>query len=188
MAKATLNPMFEGVSGAIGDLIFREVRGRTVISRRPIFASELTENQVQHRERFNQAVAYSNSALANPTLRPMYEAGAKSRNIPLFAAPVADFFNEPVIHLVNVFGYTGNIGDTITVRASDDFGVARVQVTLTSDQGDPIENGEAVETAPGSGEWVYTATQQSGYSSVNVQVVALDHPGGAAEMNVNRSF
>jgi hypothetical protein len=188
MAKATLNPMFEGVSGAIGDLIFREVRGRTVISRRPIFASELTENQIQHRERFNQAVAYSRSALADPDLRPMYEAGAKSRNIPLFAAPVADFFNEPVIHTVNVFGYSGNVGDTITVRASDDFGVVRVLVALSDDQGGPIENGEAVETSPGSGEWVYTATMQSSQPLVNVQVVAQDRPGGATVMSINKTF
>jgi hypothetical protein len=117
----------------------------------------------------------------------VYEEVAKEKKLPLFATTVADFFNTPVIHSVNVFGYSGNVGDTITILASDDVGVQSVQVAITDDQDNPIEYGEAVETAQGSGEWVYTATIQ-GQPTAKFQVVAQDRPGGTAVMNINKTF
>ena len=44
-----------------------------------------------------------------------------------------------------------------------------------------IENGYAVETAAGSGVWVYTVTaSMPGGSKVGINVVATDFPGGTA--------
>ena len=187
MAKIVLNPMFEQVSGQLGDLVFREMRGKTVISRKPAYTNEPTENQAEHRERFKQAVAYGRGVMADNSVRAVYEAAAKAKNMPVFALTVADFFNAPVIRNVDVFGYTGAIGDTISILTSDDLGVVKVHVSISDDQGNPIEHGEAVETAQGSGSWVYTATVQ-GQRVVKVQVVALDRPGGTAVMNVNKTF
>jgi hypothetical protein len=186
--KVVLNPMFEQASGQLGELVFREMRGKTVISRKPVYANnEPTAGQAAHRERFKQAVAYGRSVLADDNVRPLYEAVAKERNVPVFSTTIADFFNAPVIHHVDVFGYSGNIGDTISILASDDFGVAKVHVAISDDQGNMIENGEAVETAAGSGQWHYTATVQ-GQPVVKIQVVAMDRPGGTAVMNVNKTF
>jgi len=185
--KVVLNPMFEQASGMLGDLVFREMRGKTVISRKATYNDEPTENQVEHRERFKQAVAYGKSVMADDSVRPLYEAAAKAKNVPVFSLTVADFFNAPVIRNVDVFGYSGQIGDTISILTSDDLGVVRVHVSITDDQGNPIENGEAIETAQGSGSWIYTATVQS-QPIVNIQVVALDRPGGTAVVNVNKTF
>jgi hypothetical protein len=65
--------------------------------------------------------------------------------------------------------------------------VAKVHVMISKPDGDPIENGEAVETAAGSGEWIYTATVQ-GQPVVKVQVVAVDRPGSTAVMNIDKTF
>jgi hypothetical protein len=186
--KAKLHPMFEQVSGQMGEMVYRVVNGKVVVSRKPdMNGYEPTPPQVAHRERFKQAAAFGRTVLANGELRPLYEAAAKDKNMPIFALLVADFFNAPTIHNVDVFGYSGNIGDVITVNASDDFGVEKVLVSISDDQGNPIENGEAVETAEGSGEWNYTATAQ-GQPTVKIQVVALDHPGGTAIMNIDKTF
>jgi hypothetical protein len=43
-------------------------------------------------------------------------------------------------------GYTGQVGEAIVVRASDDFEVEGVNVSLTDAGGNALESGEAVET------------------------------------------
>lgn len=185
--KTVLHPMFEEVSGGMGRMIYRQAYGKTIISRKPVINEEdLTPAQQENRARFNRAVVYSKKAMVDADVRPLYDAAAKGRNMPVFAVAMADFFNVPTIHEVNVFGYNGNVGDTISITASDDFSVQKVEVTITDDQDNPIEYGEAVETSAGSGEWVYTATVQ-GQPSAKIQVVAVDHPGGTATMNVDRT-
>lgn len=186
--KTVLHPMFEEASGTMGRMIYRQAYGKTVISRKPVVNdADLTVAQQENHARFKKAVAYGKKAMVNADVRPLYDAAAKGRNMPVFAVAMADFFNAPTIQEVDVFGYSGNAGDTITILAADDFGVAKVHVMISNPDGSPIENGEAVETGAGSGEWIYTATVQ-GQPTVKVQVVAVDRPGGTAVMNVDKAF
>jgi len=181
--KFKLNRAFRAASGELDGLIYRNIRGNVVASRKPDMSNVVySEDQLAHRERFKQAAAFGKSVMADSSLRALYEEIAKSKNIPLFAATIADFFNEPVINDIDLAAYNGAAGDVIKIRAMDDFGVANVYVTLTNFQGGaPIENGQAVETAPGSGVWQYTAqTVVNAGTAVNIQVAATDRPGGTA--------
>ena len=75
---------------------------------------------------------------------------------PVFSLTVADFFNAPTGKEVNLSTYSGAVGDLITIRAYDDFKVNRLQVKLSGvNNGEQIEIGEAVETPPASGRWIY---------------------------------
>ena len=186
--KFGLNTAFTSASGGMDGWVYRTIRGQVIAAHKPNLSNVVySENQIAHRARFKKATVYGKSAMANAEVRALYDAAAKARNLPIFALMIADYFNAPVIHEVDVFGYTGNIGDTINILASDDFEVAKVHVMIADTQGNPIENGEAVETAPGSGEWIYTATVQ-GQPLVKVQVVAVDRPGGTAVMNIDKTF
>ena len=187
--KVRLNPMFEAASGQLGDLVFRELRGRTVVSRKAYLLGGPTEDQAAHRESFKQAAAYGRSALSNPATRDLYEEAAKTRNIPVFAVTVADFFNAPTIDNLDVFDYNGHIGDPISILAHDDFGVVNVRVSITDDAGSPIESGNAVEMVAGSGHWIYTTTTAvAPDTDVVVNAVASDRPGGTAVSAKPRSF
>lgn len=179
--KIKLNPMFEEVRGQLGDVVFRELRGKTIASRKPVSTTATTEKQVAHRERFKQAAAFGRSALADPATRELYEAAAKNNGVPVFAATIADFFNPPVIDDVDVSAYNGQAGSRILVSARDDFGIASVHVSIATDGGSPIESGNAV---PADGHWVYTATQSRSGGTVNIQVVATDRPGGSTIHNL----
>jgi len=180
--KVKLNPMFEQVSGQLGDLVFRELRGKTFASRKPTGSTAVpTVDQAAQRERFKQAAAYGKSALADPTIRTFYEEAAKSKNMPVFALTIADFFNAPTIETVDVSAYNGQVGSLIYMLTSDDLGVVSVRVSITNDQGAILENGAAIETAEGTGRWVYTATQAvAAGEDVVVNVIATDRPGGTA--------
>ncbi len=59
---------------------------------------------------------------------------------------------------MDLSGYAGAVGDPIVGQASDDFDVVGVRVALTQADGSAIEEGDAAETPPKSGRWVYTAT------------------------------
>ena len=74
---------------------------------------------------------------------------------------------------------------TIILSISDEFGVVNVVVTISDDQGNPFESGEAVETAAGSGQWIYTAVENA-EADITVQVAATDRPGGMAVLNVRQ--
>lgn len=186
--QAELDPIFNFLRGRAGNFIYRKVRGKTIISPKPVFnGTSLSPAQAEQRERFMAAVAYGKTALADNETRPLYEELAKKKDLPVFALIVADYFNAPVIHTVNALSYNGNIGDTITITASDDIGVQKVEVAISDDQGNPLETGAAIETAAGSGQWVYTATAQ-GASAVRIQVTATDRPGGSAVTNIEKSI
>jgi hypothetical protein len=183
MAKIKLNPIVEGVSGGFGNIVFRSSKGKTVMCRKPAVSdSDTTEAQAAHRERFRKAAAYGRSVMADAEKLEMYKQAAERKDIPVFALTIADFFNVPTINEVDLLAYTGKAGDVITVNAMDDFGVAKVHVTLTPmSGGTPIESGYAVETTAGSGVWVYTAQLSvAAGSNVNINVVATDYPGGSA--------
>ena len=83
---------------------------------------------------------------------------------------------------VDVSGYTGQMGDPIVVRASDDFDVVAVSVSLTDTDGNPLEQGDAVESAPDSGSFTYNATTAvAPGTTVRIAVTATDRPGGEGQ-------
>jgi len=191
MAKIKLNPIFEEVSGAFGDLVFREVRGKTVLARKPDFSGvEPSEDQAMHRERFREAVAYGKSVMADADIRAIYEEVSINKDMPIFALTVADFFNAPVIQNVDLSAYNGQVANVIKVRASDDFGVMNVRVAITDAQnGNAVESGNAIETAPGSDLWLYSATEAlTAGTLVDITVVATDRPGGMASATHSKSL
>jgi hypothetical protein len=179
--KFKLNPAFEEASGALGDLVFREVNGKTIVSRKPSTNGEITEAQAAQRERFRQAAAYGKFALADQTTRAIYDTASEEKDVPAFALCVADFLNLPSIEEVDLSAYHGQAGDPIKLVTSDDFGVVNVHVLIANALGTILESGNAVEAPAGTGHWTYAATAAvAGGTTVTVRVTATDRPGGVA--------
>lgn len=186
--KFKLNRAFREASGELDGLIYRNVRGKVVASRKPDTSRIVySESQIEHRRRFKQAAAFGRSVLADAETRARYEEIAKEKNIPVFAATIADFFHAPTIEAIDLSAYNGGVGNLIHITAGDDFGVVNVHVSITDENGAPIENGNAVETAAGSGHWVYTTTV-SVEANVIVTAVATDRPGGTTVQTVSKDF
>ncbi|MFN8414080.1 MAG: hypothetical protein U0Z26_17000 [Anaerolineales bacterium] len=183
MTKARLHPALLEFRGAMGDMLFRKRNGQVYVSIKPgQSTSEPTPAQVAHRERFGEAVAYGKSVMADADLRAQYEQVAKEKDTPVFALTVADFLNPPTIKEVDSSAYHGHVNDIIKIKASDDFELVSVRVVINTNSGATIiENGEALETASGSGLWLYTAmvAVPTG-TELNISAIATDHPGGTA--------
>jgi hypothetical protein len=94
MAKARLDPLIIGLSGTIGDFVFRRSKnGETIISKRPRKTSTPpTEAQQAQQQRFGEASKYASAALADPVLRAVYEDRAAEEGTSAFAAARKDYF------------------------------------------------------------------------------------------------
>jgi len=95
MAKVMLDPLFDGLSGTIGDLVFKRSRnGQTIVSRRPRKTNALASPaQEAQRERFKLANAYARAALADPDLGAIYEERAAKERKSAFALARTDYFD-----------------------------------------------------------------------------------------------
>jgi hypothetical protein len=156
MAKVNFNPWLDDVRGAYGRLLFRKRYGKVGVSRKAVPSGlPSTVAQIAVRERFRQAAAYAAAVLKDVLLRQPYVAAAKERNTSPFGLAVADFMGLPKVTEVDLAEYHGQVGDPIRVRASDDFGLVAVTVTIKNEAGATVEQGLAVNE---KGIWVYRAT------------------------------
>ena len=185
MAKVELNMMVNGIRGQVDKAVFKRYRGRTILAHPPVQEGERTAAQTAHSERFKKAARYGRRALEDTALRARYEQAAEARDLPIFAVCMADYFNPPSIVSIDHSAYQWQAGDNIQIETMDDFGVAKVSVVLiNADTGEPLENGLALESSPGSELWNYTVKNAWPGIPVNIQVTATDHPGGVAVQNV----
>ena len=176
MAKVKLNPVMEQVSGKIGDIVFKRYEDGVIMTRTPNRDGLVpTVGQTDHRERFRQAAAYGKAAFADPARKALYETAGKARRKPAFALTVSDFLNPPAVDAIDLSGYTGQIGETVTVRASDDFAVVGVTVALRDAGGAIIEQGGA-RFELGLWRYVTTVALPNGRAA-SIEATATDGPG-----------
>ncbi len=95
MTKVTLNPMFERLQGKFGNIVFRLAHSGTLTMTKVPDMSRVkwSEAQVEHRQRFKQAVAYARLAMADPDIRAKYEEAAAIKGKRPFDLAVSDFFH-----------------------------------------------------------------------------------------------
>ena len=94
MAKITLNPMIQHISGRMGDVIYRiSATGEQLITKVPDMSNvKWSKAQKEHRRRFKQAVAYAKAAMADPQVRPIYEQMAAEPHKRPYDMAVSDYF------------------------------------------------------------------------------------------------
>jgi hypothetical protein len=178
MAKSQKNVVTYGLSGKIGDvLVFSQRNGRTIVSKIPQSPTNASAKQKGQRKRFQQATIYAKVALEDKPTKERYDAAAKKKkNLTAYNVAVADFFNAPDIHSVDLSAYTGAAGDTIRMIVSDDFAVKSVQVCILNADGSLVEEGFAVNSA--GTIWIYTATQNNeSLDGDKIIITASDLPG-----------
>jgi len=80
------------------------------------------------------------------------------------------------------------VGNTISIRAVDDIGLADVEVELIAIDGTNIEKGKGVENGIRSRHWTYTAKAPVALGSdIFIKVVGVDHAGTKAQITESQS-
>ena len=183
MAQSKKNIATEGLSGKVGNFVFRRRKSddKIFVSRTPVGSEEEpSEARKAVQRKFQRAIAYGKSAMADPATKALYAAKATGGRS-AFNVAVADYFNAPQIEKIEMGNYSGAIGSTITITVTDDFAVSSVHVKIENMDGSLVEEGEA---APGSFEvdWVYTATAiNESLVGDKITVTAFDMPGNTGK-------
>ena len=100
MTKAYLNPAVKGLSGKMGDVVYRYNRktGKTSISKVPDMSNvKWSKAQKAQRRRFKQAVAYAQSAKTKPGVWAVYQKVAKRKRKRAWDIAVGDYFKGKVL-------------------------------------------------------------------------------------------
>ena len=184
MAKSNDNVVTHGLSGKIGDLLlFRQRFGKTVVGKIPIPTGEPTEAQLAAKEKFRKGSMYATAVIHNSSKKAVYDARA-FEDVKAYNLALKDYIMAPVIELVDHQAYNGSIGSQVKVKATDDFKVNAVEVTILANDGSILEQGNA---NPGEDQstWIYAATVlNNSLQGTRIQVKASDLPGNETRMEV----
>ena len=170
MAIVELPPFIRSMSGKLGDVVYRTSKnGKTFTSKLPRKSGKpLSEAQLRHQERFNLANEYANRARGEP----VYVKLAKKTGRAASRIAFSDWFHAPVIHEVS------RRSGCIRIDASDNVHVAKVRVTISDEEGNLLEQGDAAQTS-GNAWWEF-ATSTRGTILVEVWDLAGNVTGHEA--------
>ena len=186
MAKVKDNMLAKGFSGTIGrELTFRQIGGKTFVSRYQRAPSvPATENKLAAQTKFGVATAYARNAIKDPEIKAMYQAAVKGGQR-AFNIAMIDALQSPVVETIQAESYAGRPGDPILIRATDDFKVISVMVSIYNQTGDLVEEGNAVLQDNEKGDWLYVSNRENReYAGARISVVAMDMPGNKAFLSV----
>lgn len=185
MAKSENNEVMYGARGRVGNLlVFKNFgKDRTIISKRrkkpdnPVYSLK----QELAKEKFREGIIYAKGALEDPVLFAFYKQYAKPGSS-AYNMALADFCKPPQIKTINVENYLGMVGDLITIRATDNFKITNLKVSIIDPYNVLIETGTAI-MATNSLDWVYQTTRPNLERSDSViRVEATDTPGNVTTL------
>jgi hypothetical protein len=91
-------------------------------------------------------------------MEALYRKGITANKRSAHAVAASDFFHPPTIHYIKAPDYNGAIGAVMTIKATDDFRVASVAVTITNGHGVLLETGTATPYRLKPFIWKYKTT------------------------------
>ena len=170
MAKVKKNPVIQGISGKIGNLVFKQLPdGSTIVTAKQVLHNKKwSEGQVAHQARMREAAAYGREAQHHP----VYVALAEKSTLTGYNWAFGDRMKPPVIHKIE------RAEGLVRVRASDNVGVVRVEVQIFDESGTVQARGEAVQTSKEVWEF---ATELAGKVVVQVWDLARNVVEGSLE-------
>jgi hypothetical protein len=87
---------------------------------------------------------------------------------------------------IDVDRWTGEIGQTIRVKARDNVSVAKVSVVIRDADGKLLETGEALQSEAGSAWWNYTTKTPVAMTPFpSVKAIVQDLPGNRASYTIS---
>lgn len=136
-------------------------------------------------DEFRYANHYAKGILQEPGMKELYSKGIDEKRSNAHTVAVADYLNKPVIHNINTKDYRGEIGDKLRIKATDDFQVTSVYVSIERGKGKILEQGEAVQYGRKPDIWVYTATEKNTErEGTIIRATAKDRPLNSAHQEV----
>jgi DUF917 family protein len=181
MAISFNNLITRMYSGRVGDIIFRNYGGKSVMAKRPDCSKVVkSPAQLANMAKFGKASKYSKAVKNDPQRREDYrEKKKKTKYKDVYHAAMSDFMTKPKIQKVDLTTYRGQQGNVIRISAWDKFRVETVSVMIMNKMGQLIEKGPGVSRIySGNREWEYITTLENpDYQGGSVEIRVTDKPG-----------
>jgi len=174
MAKVRHNIFVQGASGCLGGqlVLKRDRAGRTILSRKPVFADDRRFSPAQRAQQlaFRQAVTYAAGACDHP----VYAALAAGSPLTPYNLAVSDWFHPPNILEIDLGGWCGQPDRLIRVKALDDVLVTGVTLSISDLSGLLLEHGPALRV---DDLWWHYTTRAAATGPLRLLAAAQDLPG-----------
>ncbi len=132
MAIIKSNDMIEGISGMIGNHVFKQVRGKTIMCSRPPRPSTESNQQKENRDRFRKASQWAKTVLLDRDQKAYYQKKAFKLKLPnAYTAAIADYMRSAKVTQVNRYADK----TTFSIHKKD-FALAQVEIVLSKDAGE----------------------------------------------------
>jgi hypothetical protein len=176
MAIIRSNVITNAFSGSIGHIVFRQLRGKTVISNKPARVEKQSKQQRENRSRFKSAAAWAKAQMLDENKKAYYWRKAKKLKLPnAYTAAVSDYMRKGEIKEIDTRQYKGSAGDVIKLKITKkDFAVHNVDVMLHDGTGKVIETDFAIKKD--KDVFIYKASKTiTGNAKVHLRVMITDH-------------
>ena len=130
------------------------------------------------------AIQYAREQMNDGEARALYESHALARGRSARSLAMYDYLISPTIRKIDATKYTGVVGETIRIRAVDDFMVVTVGVLIANAYGQVIERGGAVPQIT-QDQWLYRITAWNEYiPGCSIIVSAHDVAGNTTSLTL----
>lgn len=178
MANIHRHISIQGLTDILGERSanLRTRSGKTLHASRAMFDDRQADAQAAKttQDALRQATTYANFA----DRQDVYINRARRNEVTAYSIALTDWLGAPKVLEIDVDAWTGEIGQTIRVKARDNVRVAGVLVVIRDAQENVLEIGEAVQAEASSAWWNYTARSHVTTTPFpTVEAIARDLPG-----------
>ncbi|MBT1703056.1 hypothetical protein [Chryseosolibacter indicus] len=172
MAILRTESIVQGFSGAVGNLVLRQVGGKTILSKAPARPGKQSELQKENRQKFKMASIYAKTILKDPKKKAYYQQKARKLKLPnAYTAAITDYMRKGEIRDIDTRKFKGKTGDVVAIKVhKQDFTVSEVRVKILNAAGDLLASG--VAKRKDTGQFSYKLTTNIGdVDKVRIKVV-----------------
>jgi hypothetical protein len=144
MAIVATNGLVKGFSGKFGNqIVFRQLRGKTIMARRSEPTKKQSIIQQENRSKFREATCFAKTMMRDVSKKEYYARVAKKLKLPnAYTAAITDFMRNPEI--VNIRKSSGDEEWTLHITtAKKNFQVKEVFVEVIDESDEAIVVGKA---------------------------------------------
>jgi hypothetical protein len=185
MAKIKNNLLITGISGIIGESIaFRQKAGKTfLVKARRSHQVTMTQKYMAAQARFQASVVYAKRVVKDSAAKSLYASKTVDGQT-AFNLALSDAYHSPVVSEIITENYHGGIEDLINIKATDNFKVAKVTLSIFGSDGSLLETGPASDLG-NELDWTYIVkASNTVLAGTRIIATAADLPGNTHSIEV----
>jgi hypothetical protein len=157
--------------------VYKTQSGKNLIARKPAMDVNSSSPMRSMQEEVRQAVTYAEFAWE----QPIYQSGAVGTSNSAYNLAVADALGKPQVLNIDIHGWTRKAGQTLLIKARDNFLVLSVRLVIREGQ-TILEEGEAEQSELDGLNWRYTLqTPVERKPGLTLEAYAYDLPGNVGK-------